>query len=324
MKHGSIFLAGLLGLGSASAALAEEPSWVQADKARGAWQGAQFVYGSGEGAAISRQAYASLVRYVLEQLQKPQSDWRSVVLDTEAMQKVADPACAGKSCSVAKVQFASCAPGAKPAVVFDADETLLLNLGQEYAAIAHNQAFTPARWEQWERESAAHVAPVPGALDALAALAGKVTVLVVTNRDPKAAKPDPKDPKDFSDYTIEALKAAGLGTFLHDGSPKQTIFLKGENGDTSSKKDGRRREILRRNYCVLAMAGDQLGDFSDLLSAMSMRESRPAVQAGEIAGLWGNGWFLLPNAVYGNAVPYPGDIDDVFPLSSHWSATPTP
>ncbi len=55
MKHGSIFLAGLLGLGSASAALAEEPSWVQADKARGAWQGAQFVYGSGEGAAISRQ-----------------------------------------------------------------------------------------------------------------------------------------------------------------------------------------------------------------------------------------------------------------------------
>jgi hypothetical protein len=33
--------------------------------------------------------------------------------------------------------------------------------------------------------------------------------------------------------------------------------------------------------------------------------------------LWGHGWFVLPNPVYGTALK--GDIDDVFPKDRRWT-----
>ncbi len=43
------------------------------------------------------------------------------------------------------------------------------------------------------------------------------------------------------------------------------MFLSGDDA-MGSKKDGRRATIAAK-YCVLAMGGDQLGDFSDLFNA---------------------------------------------------------
>jgi predicted secreted acid phosphatase len=67
------------------------------------------------------------------------------------------------------------------------------------------------------------------------------------------------------------------------------------------------------------MAGDQFGDFSDLLNAkaLSVQERRRIALGDTFAGLWGNGWFLLPNPVYGPGVR--GGFDEVFPADKRWT-----
>src|SRR3546814_2418913 len=55
--------------------------------------------------------------------------------------------------------------------------------------------------------------------------------------------------------TEDTLRAAGLGEFRHG----ETLFLMGDAPDGASK-DGRRARIAAR-WCVIAMGGDQLGDF---------------------------------------------------------------
>ena len=52
----------------------------------------------------------------------------------------------------------------------------------------------------------------------------------------------------------QTLAAAGLGAFKHG----ETLFLMGDDA-TGSSKDQRRATIAAR-WCVIAMAGDQLGD----------------------------------------------------------------
>ena len=240
----------------------------------------QFLYGSGEALALSRQAFRALVSYAT--YRKAAGD--SVVLAPNAT--LAAPAwlpCAGKP----------------RAAVFDADETVILNLGVEALAARNPDApFDPAQWSRWERTGAKAVVPVPGALEAFAALrAADVTVIINSNRDAATAP-----------GTIAALKAAGLGDFTLGTD----LFLK----SGSSGKDARRATIAQR-YCVVAMAGDQLGDFSDLFNAgLSAGDRRRAADTAAIAALWGNGWFVLPNPVYGTGLQ--GGFDDVFPADRRW------
>jgi predicted secreted acid phosphatase len=116
----------------------------------------------------------------------------------------------------------------------------------------------------------------------------------------------------FAAQTRQAIEGAGLGPARH----RQTLWLKGDIG-TESNKDPRRAEISRR-YCVVAMAGDQLGDFSELFNAEGVGvRPRRAAAAGAFTSLWGNGWFMLSNPVYGPGLA--GDFDDVFPADRRWS-----
>ncbi|RZM19206.1 MAG: hypothetical protein EOP67_58160, partial [Sphingomonas sp.] len=114
--------------------------------------------------------------------------------------------------------------------------------------------------------------------------------------------------------TQAAIEAAGLGPARHG----ETLFLAGDDA-TGSKKDGRRATIAAR-YCVVAMGGDQLGDFSDLFNAGQTPAARRAVvQSPAITAKWGAGWFVLPNPVYGTALK--GSRDEVFPPAIHWAPT---
>jgi predicted secreted acid phosphatase len=88
------------------------------------------------------------------------------------------------------------------------------------------------------------------------------------------------------------------------------LFLLGDDEEGSSK-DGRRASIAAR-YCVIAMAGDQLGDFSNAFNTKGVppAERRRAATSGPVSGLWGHGWFLIPNPSYG---PWEKlGIDDVY------------
>lgn len=243
----------------------------------------QYLYGSAEAAAISRQAFRALVNYA--SFRRAAGD--SVVLKPGA--------------TLAAPQWESCA-GKPRAAVFDADETVVLNLGVEALAARDPAApFDPAQWSRWERTGAAAVAPVPGAVEAFAALrAADIAIIINSNRSAANAA-----------GTIAGLKVAGLGDF----TAGTDLFLR----DGPSGKDTRRTAIAAR-YCVVVMGGDQLGDFSDLFNTIpSAADRRRIADTGAVAALWGNGWFVLPNPVYGAALK--GGFDEVFPAGKRWTDT---
>jgi 5'-nucleotidase (lipoprotein e(P4) family) len=251
--------------------------------------GMQYLYGSGEAVAASRQAYAGLVAYV-ERYQRERTTLRRMPLSA-----VLDPA--------ATLAMPTQRPCVGPAaVVFDVDETVLLNTGYEYSDAQGGLSYDAARWERWERSDGRATQPVPGAVEALAQLrAAGVTVVFNSNRNAATAS-----------FTEAALNRAGLGPAKHG----TTLFLKGD-APGGSAKDARRALIAKR-FCVVALVGDQLGDFSDLFNAGSKpAERRAAANAPAIASLWGKGWFVLPNPVYGTALA--GGFDDVFPNDLRWS-----
>jgi 5'-nucleotidase (lipoprotein e(P4) family) len=245
----------------------------------------QYLYGSGEAAALSVQAWHALIGHVAAQVKARPAD--SVVL--------------AQGASLSAPGFVPC--GTKPfAAVFDVDETVMLNTGYEYHGARTGKDFDAASWDAWEKTGEGAVGPVPGADTALRDLrAMGVTVIFNTNRSAANA-----------DATVRAIKAAGLGDAVHG----QTLYLSGDDA-MGSRKDGRRWTIAAK-YCVIALGGDQLGDFSDLFNTgQPVSTRRMATQQASVAGLWGNGWFVMPNPVYGSGLK--GGFDDIFPMDKRWA-----
>lgn len=248
--------------------------------------GMQWLYGSGESAASSIQAYHALRDHVLAAAATRPA--RSVVLSAGA--------------TLGRPDYVSC--GRKPlAVILDVDETVIQNLGYEYDEALTGRGFDSAIWGRWERTGADKVLPVPGAVTALQAIR-RVGVAVIFNSNRNAAS---------ADQTEAAIVGAGLGPAKHG----ETLFLSGDDA-TGSAKDGRRARIAAR-HCVVAMAGDQLGDFSDLFNArtLTVAERRRLAGSGATAAMWGSGWFMLSNPVYGPGLR--GGFDDVFPADRRWT-----
>lgn len=247
--------------------------------------GMQYLFGSGEAAALSIAVYHSLVDYAQTQVAKRPVD--SVILS--------------EASTLDAPRFEPC--GDKPlAAIFDVDETMVLNLGYEWHEVSTGKGYDAAVWERWEKTGVDKVVPVPGAVYAVNALR-RLGVKVIFNTNRLAGN---------AAQTAEAIKAAGLGDAVHGDS----LLLKGDD-NMESAKDGRRATVAAK-YCVIAMGGDQLGDFTDLfnLGGMSVKGRRDEVSSGWASRLWGAGWFLLPNPVYGSGLK--GGFDDVFPAQKRW------
>jgi 5'-nucleotidase (lipoprotein e(P4) family) len=241
----------------------------------------QYLYGSGEAAALSIQAYNALVDAVRMNLATSKPP-QSAILMTEG---APPPSCAGKPL----------------AAVFDMDETAVANLGFEYNDARSGKGYDPNLWARWEQTGDDKVDAVPGAKAAFAALrAMNVTPVINTNRSAASAE-----------QTAKALAFAGLGEFRHG----DTLFLKGD-ADGKSRKDGRRMAIAAK-WCVVAMGGDQLGDFTDALIGAAAAARRSAVAAPPYEALWGRRWFVLPNPVYGTGLG--SGWDDTFPADKRWT-----
>lgn len=241
----------------------------------------QYLYGSGEAAAQSIATFHQLTDYAHAEAarRKRGAPLRQAVLTSGS--------------ELEAPRFAPC--GRKPpAVVFDIDETLLLNLGFErWLALGLRPADVSVgkAWDQWEETGVEQIAPLPGAVAALKALrADGITVVFNSNRSTAHV-----------DGTIRTLAFARLA------QPDQartgvTLFTDPTSASASdhSKKDGRRAQIAQR-YCVIAMAGDQLGDFSDLFNAPKMMAPAPAAnppalparrelaQSKALERIWGHG-----------------------------------
>ena len=254
----------------------------------------QWLYGSGEAAGASIQAWRSLADYAIARSRE---------------RKVPSSVAMGIGGEVAEPQSCTRGDSWKPlAVVFDVDETVLLNLGYEYWSAKTGNSYSRGTWKLWEETGASYVKPVPGAVTGLRRLreAG-ITPVFNTNRQysPEGA--------------ARAIAAAGLGETVH----RDTLYLRGDDGTTSGGKDGRRALIADR-YCVIALAGDNLGDFADIFNDedLTAAERRELAARGDLAQLWGNGWFVLPNPVYGYSLK--GTVEQVFPEGTRWSPETAP
>lgn len=259
--------------------------------------GMQYLYGSGEAAALSIQAYQALWNYLNARVteRKAGMDVRSVVL--------------ARNGTLEAPKFVPCAK--KPlAVVFDIDETVLLNLGYEHDASRRTGDYDDARWKRWEATGADKVAAVPGAIETIDA-ARRAGIVVVFNSNRSVAN---------AGGTAAAIAIAGLGS----AEVGKTLWLRGEGPGTGGK-DARRWEIADR-YCVIGLVGDQLGDFSDLFNpgGIPVAIRRNMVKDTLVSAMWGSGWFILPNPVYGTGLH--GGFDDVFPADKRWTdpADPIP
>ncbi len=248
----------------------------------------RWTYGSGEAAAASIQAWRDMADYAI----------------ALAARKPATSVPLGLPGAAGGIATTSCA-GKKPAVVLDVDETVILNLGYEYW-LTRGNSYSPEVFDRWASEGASAVAPVPGAVTGIRRLreAG-IAVLYNTNRPSNAAA-----------GTIRALDAVGVGTAVHG----ETLFLMGDDA-LAGNKDGRRKTISDR-WCVVALGGDNLGDFAHTLndSSQTVQQRRSRTTRGEIAQLWGNGWFLIPNAAYG--FWQKGTVGEVFPPDARWEPRP--
>ena len=245
----------------------------------------QYLYGSAEAAIAVRATNARIAEYGLARIKQRPTD--SVILATGA--------------TMDAPRFEPC--GTKPfAAVFDADETLIWNLGPMRYFAEKGSSYDPKIWDQWEKTGAGKAVAMPGTVEMLARLrAAGITVVANTNRSAANAK-----------GSEDTLRAAGLGDFKHG----ETLFLMGDDANGSSK-DGRRATIASR-YCVIILAGDQLGDFSQQFNVKDLpAATRTAIATGPAAAaLWDKGWFLFPNSVYG---PWEKlGWDDTFPSDTNW------
>ena len=251
----------------------------------------RWLYGSGEAAGVSIQTWRMLADYA-ESVTRGPAPATSVAMGLP--QNVAD--------GVGTVSCRRADGTAKPlAVVFDVDETVILNEGYEYF-LATGNTYSRETWEMWERTGAAQVSPVPGAVTGLRRLrAAGVTPVFNTNRQysPEGA--------------ARAIAMAGLGEAVH----RETLFLRGDDSKDSGDKDGRRALIAER-YCVIALAGDNLGDFADIFNddTRGVQARRTLAARGDYAQLWGQGWFAFPNPVYGDSIT--GTIGEVYPETHRW------
>jgi acid phosphatase len=176
------------------------------------------------------------------------------------------------------------AAGLPPAVIVDVDETVLDNSPYQARLIRDGKEYDEFTWDAWCREEAARA--TPGALEfARAAAAQGVTVFYLTNRA-----------QHLNAATLENLKRVGFPV-----SDRENAFLGlglvVPGCEASGSDKGCRRELIGRTHRVIAMVGDQLGDFIDVENnAPAAREAAAA----PYAAWFGERWFMLPNPTYGS------------------------
>lgn len=167
-----------------------------------------------------------------------------------------------------------------PAIILDADETVLDNSAYQARMIRDESDYTRESWTAWANAGAAGA--VPGAVAFTNAAAAKgVKVFYVTNRT-----------ADTEAGTTRNLAALGFPM----GGNVDTVMTRGEQPDWTSAK-GTRRAAVAAEYRVILLLGDNFGDFTDAYEGTPA--DRQAVYEAN-AAKWGREWLMLPNPSYGS------------------------
>ncbi|WP_119301066.1 5'-nucleotidase, lipoprotein e(P4) family [Dongia deserti] len=177
-----------------------------------------------------------------------------------------------------------------PAIVIDADETVLDNSGYQAWMVMNNLTFSPKTWTQFVNSQTSLA--TPGAVEfAKYAEAKGVRVFYVTNRTKVEEGP-----------TRENMRKLGFPMSAN----VDTILSAKEQPDWSSAK-GTRRAAIARHYRILLCIGDNFGDFTDAYKG-SVEERQTVFE--ENHARWGREWIMLPNPSYGSfeSAPFGGNF----------------
>jgi len=169
--------------------------------------------------------------------------------------------------------------GAKPpALIVDADETVLDNSRFQAELILKGLAYTAEAWRAWCDR--AEAGAVPGAVEFLNYASHRgVRVFYITNR---------RQPEKAG--TIANLKKLGFPEVTDE-----TVMVR-EQGTTASKES--RREIVRSRYRILLLVGDNLNDFTDDFAGKSVAARSAEVDRQRTE--FGSRFIVVPNPMYGD------------------------
>ena len=166
-----------------------------------------------------------------------------------------------------------------PAIILDIDETVLNNVPFQARSIMDGQSY-PTGWLDWMLEESSDA--VAGVSDFLEYSQSKgVKIFYVTNRIAVA-----------EDATRNNLKKLGLPL----DTDRDVLLMKNENGWTSDKVS--RRKLVAKDFRILLLIGDQLGDFLPLDETTLQLDARKEL-ADTYKHMWGSKWFMITNPMYG-------------------------
>ena len=166
-----------------------------------------------------------------------------------------------------------------PAIILDIDETVLDNSEHQVRSIKNGTNY-PIGWKEWVSEESAGA--LPGVKEFLSYANTKgIKIFYVTNRT-----------HDLEEYTRNNIKSLGL-PFDND---MDVLLMKNEKGWGSDKTS--RRDLIRKDFRVIQIFGDQLDDFIPLTeSAKSINDRKILID--KYADMWGEKWYMLINPMYG-------------------------
>ncbi len=173
-------------------------------------------------------------------------------------------------------QLATTSNSKPKAVVVDIDETVLDNSPFETNSIRTSKAFTAKAWKEWV--NMAKAGPTPGSFAFLKYAESKgVETFYISNRS-----------VDDIDITIQNLQAFGFPF-----ADKDHVLLK---SDTSIKT--KRRNLVSESHEILILAGDNIGDFDEILEDRSSAFGFSKVD--NMKEQFGKQFIILPNPMYGS------------------------
>lgn len=173
-------------------------------------------------------------------------------------------------------QLATYTDNKAKAVVVDIDETVLDNSPFETNSIRTGKSYSSAAWKEWTDMAKAQA--TPGALEFLKYAESKgVETFYISNRDTSATK-----------KTLQNLKNLGF-PFADEAH----ILLK---TNTSVKTE--RRNKVSETHDILILAGDNIGDFDEILEDRS--ENYGFGKVDRMKDLFGAKFIVLPNPMYGS------------------------
>ncbi len=160
------------------------------------------------------------------------------------------------------------------AVIVDADETIVDNSPYQAYNVKKDRDYSSESWAEWVKMEKARA--IPGSVEFLNyAASNGVKVFYITNRK-----------MDGYDSTLKNLKELGFPI------EKDSLLLR---VTSSSKKE--RREKVMKDYHVVLLMGDALGDFADVFEHKTTEERNQWVR--KMKNEFGKKFIVLPNPTYG-------------------------